>query len=172
MESIASFSLTKGNHGYFVFVKNFRKERDEILIHFDPGAGFSMIGLNTITQNDREKEILKDIIIRRMSEESIKPYDYPVKTVTKEEVIIYPCRISDIEIGETHRDKFYFHLFLGDINNPLLGFDYSDDCYYIHRMGGDIEVIAVSDKAGEKNYPDKVLDFDKVLELFYKEIEN
>ena len=55
----------------------------------------------------------------------------------------------------------------GDINNPLLGFDYSDDCYYLHHMGGNIEILGVASDAGKRFYPERVLDFDRVLDDFY-----
>ena len=166
MESIASFSLKKGAHAYFEYVRNFRRDNDEMLFHFDPGAGFSMIGLNTIAENDDEKTILKSILQKTILEDQVVPYKNPMKTVTKEELTVYPCKKSGVYIGGVRLEYFYFHIVLSDINNPLLGFDYSDDCYYVHNIGGNIEIIGVASNAGERFYPEKVLDFDTILYRF------
>ena len=62
---------------------------------------------------------------------------------------------------------FYFHIYLGNISIPLIGFDYIDDCTYYHKAVGILEVISVADNAGKRFYPEAVLDFNKILDEYY-----
>ena len=51
---------------------------------------------------------------------------------------------------------------------PLLGFDYLDDTSYHHSIGENLVINGVADEAGKRFYPDKVIDFDKILQSFQK----
>ena len=51
---------------------------------------------------------------------------------------------------------------------PLLGFDYIDDTSYHHSINGDLVINAVADDAGKRFYPDRVIDFNKVLKAYRK----
>ena len=91
-----------------------------------------------------------------------------MRTVTNERVEIYPCKCSDVSIEGTPKITFYFHLYLGTVSLPLLGFDYIDDCSFSHRSKGDIEVSAVSQNAGKRFYENGTLDIRAVMENFSK----
>ena len=47
---------------------------------------------------------------------------------------------------------------------PLLGFDYIDDTSYHHTIAGDLIVTGVAEDIGKRFYPEKVLDFNSILE--------
>jgi hypothetical protein len=47
-----------------------------------------------------------------------------------------------------------------------LGFDYIDDTSYHHSIAGDLIFTAVQDDPGKRFYPEKVIDFNKVMDLF------
>ena len=54
---------------------------------------------------------------------------------------------------------------------PLLGFDYIDDCTYHHTMSGNFIITAVADDVGKRFYPEKVQDFNKIVEEYEKELK-
>ena len=82
---------------------------------------------------------------------------------------MYPCRFEGASISETQPIILYFCVYLGDIGMPLLGFDYIDDCSYLHRIGGYLIFNAVANNPGKRFYPEKVIDFNKVLNKYNQE---
>ena len=168
MQSLASFSTIKARKSYFVRVRNFRRDVEELFFQFDTGASLSLIGLNTICDKSEEKqEKLLKILQEEIDKNGIAAYHDNPKTVTEEEVIVYPCKMEGVSIMGTSTMCLYFYIYLGNVNMPLLGYDYVDGCSYQHSIGGNIEVLAVEDNVGKKYYPEKVIDFNRVLDGYY-----
>lgn len=167
MESVASFSLLKSKKAYFVNIQNLRNDGDDILFLCDSGASMSLIGLNTICGDSEDDcNALKSILEEEIRINGIKEHDGHPKTVTRETLSVYPCKIDGISVSGTLPSTLYFHIFLGYINLPLIGFDYIDDCAFRHGIGGNIDVIAIAASAGKRFYPDEVIDFNRVLDAY------
>lgn len=170
MQSLASFSASRVGRAYFIETNGFRRDGTNLVFQFDTGASMSIIGLNSICDGSDEKECLKDILENHISAFDKTSFDNATaKTVTLEEVVAYPCVISDISMMGVRIKKLFFHVVLGDINLPLLGFDFSDDCAYHHSINGDIDILAMTDMPGSKWYKREVIDFDRVLDEYYKQ---
>lgn len=168
MQSLGSFSAKHVGKAYMVEVEHFRRDDESLFFQFDTGAHTSLIGLNSICDdNGKNRDILNNLVCREITQIGILFQKPNSRTVTKEEVELYPCCISGISIMGTGSRKLYFHIYLGDINLPLLGFDFIDDCSIRHSRNGDMEIIAVPDDAGRRFYPGKVIDFDKILDEYY-----
>ncbi|MBR2275212.1 MAG: hypothetical protein IJ873_04010 [Lachnospiraceae bacterium] len=159
--------MEKQGKAYFTVIRNFAGIKRRLVFHFDTGASVSLIGLNSICGDDLER---RDILARLIREEiagaEIVPYEPQPQTVTKDTLEVYPCRCSDVSIHGTPPIDFYFHIYLGTVNMPLLGFDYIDDCCFSHSISGDIHITAIAENAGKRFYPDKVIDFNKVMDKF------
>ena len=91
--------------------------------------------------------------------------------MTQEKVEMYPCRYQGVSVSGTNPGTFYFYIYPGNINMPLLGFDYLDDCSFHHGIGGSLIVNAIAENAGKRFYPEKLLDFNIIMEKFKKERE-
>ncbi len=164
MESIASFNLQKGNRGWFVKVKNLRGDGEISLFHFDTGASMSLVGLNTLCGDDPEDcAVLRDIIEKEIQTKGIEDYENPPKTITNEVIHVYPGKMSGVSISGTAPITFYFHIYLGMVNLPLLGFDYIDDCSLQHQIAGNMDIRAVASDVGKRFYPEKLLDFNFIM---------
>ena len=102
---IGSVSLRKLEKAYIVDVKDLVAKK-EIPFLFDTGAGISLIGINTLSGDEPEdRELLKQIIEKKIARNGILENGRPPKTVTREQIEI-----------------------------PLLGFDYIDNCSFSHRI--------------------------------------
>ena len=153
-------------------MKNFLRDNDDFLFQFDTGASLSLIGLNSICEDDEQnKQVLKEIIINHIKKERILAHKGTLKTVTEETMEVYPCKLAGVSIMGTMPITFYFHIYLGNISIPLIGYDYIDDCTYYHKAGGRLEVISIADNVGKRFYLENVLDFNNILEEYYKKIE-
>lgn len=171
MEQIASVNLHKGKSAYFVYVLNLREEGSDLLFHFDTGASVSLIGLNTICEDDEERtEILKQIIENEIAEKGVKKYSESLKTATKEEIEVYPCKCDEVTLLGGNPATFYFHIYLGTVNLPLLGFDYIDDCSFHHSIQGNVHISAVSESAGKRFYTGNVIDFNSVMKKYREQL--
>ena len=148
MQSLASFSAKRTKRSYILAVDSFRRDNRRLVFQFDTGASMSLVGLNTVCDDDEGKAILARIILEEVAANGIEEEKEFAKTATNEEVGVYPCRLSGVSIMNTKPRDLYFHVYLGDVNLPLLGFDFTDYCDYHHRINGDIEVTAISDYAG------------------------
>ena len=171
-EPVSSFTLIKYGKSYLVRVSNLRPDVKSIYFQFDSGSSVTLIGLNTICDNDEErKNILKDIILEKVAQKGVSEHTITAQTVTRERITLYPCKCEGISIFNTIPKTLYFYVFLGDVNKPLLGFDYIDDCTCHHTVGGDFVILTVADDAGKRFYPEKILDFGEILEEYEKRIQ-
>ena len=167
MELQASFSFPKRKRSYFAVIYNLLGEGTTNVFHFDTGASISLIGLNTICGDDPQRcEALKSIILDEIKNLGVLPYQESLQTVTQDELIVYPCKCEGVFIQGSAEITFYFHVYLGNISLPLLGFDYIDDCSFKHSIRGNLFVQAVANDVGKRFYPDKVVDFNKVIRKY------
>ena len=170
MESVDSFSTIKSGKAYIVEVENLSPDDRIVAFHVDSGASVTLIGLNSFCKSGNEQEftLLKEIVEEEIKNGSFEAYKTSGSTVTEEEIEMYPCKLSGVSIGGTKSATLYFHIFLGRIGMPLLGFDYIDDTSYHHSIAGDLVFTAAQTDPGKRFYPEKVIDFNKVLISFIK----
>ncbi len=81
---------------------------------------------------------------------------------------MYPCKMDRVVISDTREITLFFYIYLGEAGMPLLGFDYLDDCSFQHRIEGDLIFVAFADSPGKRFYPEKVIDFNKVIDRYNK----
>jgi len=151
-----------------VNVKRFHPDGDMMLFHVDSGASVTFLGLDSFCDPDQldEYRLLKSIVEDEIRAEGFENLSDSASTATKEEIEMYPCKYEGVSISDTREITLYFYLYLGDIGMPLLGFDYLDDCSYHHVIGGDLMIVAVARDVGKRFYPDKVIDFNRVLSQY------
>ncbi len=173
MESVGSFNAIKSGKAYIVEVDNLVPDDRLLAFHVDSGASVTLIGLNSFCRsgNESDHELLKGILEDEILKESFMASKTSGSTVTKEEIDMYPCKFSGVSIAGTSPITLYFHIYLGNIGIPLLGFDYIDDTSYHHSIAGDLIFTAVQDDPGKRFYPEKVIDFNKVMDLFIQSRE-
>ena len=171
MHSLLSFSSIKSYNHCLVKADNLRLDDESTLFLLDTGATVSLIGLNTICDDDvSNQHLLKNIIHNCIENNEVIPSRKDFKTATQENVTVYPCIKRNVTIMETEPIDFYFHIYMGNIYLPLLGNDYLDDCKYHHNIEKSIEVLAVADNVGKRFYPPNVIDFDRVLNEYYHSV--
>lgn len=169
MPSLDSFSAIRAGRSYLVSVRNIRQDQEYVYFQFDTGAAMSLIGLNTICDRDAvRQQRLKDILLEEIDGNAIHPLSEAPRTVTEESVTLYPCRLDGVSIMNTREITFFFCIYLGNVNMPLLGYDYLDDCTYHHLAGGNIEVTGIKNGVGERYYSGPLIDFKLVLERYYR----
>ena len=167
MPLLDSFSTIKLKSAYFVRVENLRKDNRIVYFQFDTGASMSLIGLNTICDENIDlQNKLKSLILDEANRSKVDMLSNSPKTVTNQTIDVYPCMMRNVSIMHTAPIDFYFYIFLGTINMPLLGFDYIDGFTYHHSANGNIEVLSISLESVKHTYPDDVIDFDIVMRRF------
>jgi hypothetical protein len=170
MESVGSFSATKAGKSYIVKVNGMHPEGKAMLFQFDSGASVTLLGLNSFCDNDdmASYNLLKSIIETEIESGNFERYKNSGSTATDQSIEMYPCKYDGVSISGTKEITLYFNIYLGNIGMPLLGFDYIDDTSYHHSIGGDLVINAVADNVGKRFYPEKVIDFNKVLASYKK----
>ena len=168
MEFVNSFNAIKSGKAYIVEVMNFHPDNETMLFYVDSGASVTFVGLDSFCspKNKTGYTLLREIVSDEISVSNLERYKTSALTATKEEVEVYPCKFDGISISGTNPITLYFCIYLGDVGTPLLGFDYLDDCSYQHKVGGDLIFTAVADEPGKRFYPEKVMDFNKILNQF------
>ncbi len=173
MDLIASFSAHKVRTSHFLTLDGITEDG---VLHFlfDTGAAVSLIGINSLFQDDEndKKELFKKIVESEIELQHVIPRSQDLKTVTKQSVKTYPCVSHGISIEGTRAMDFYFDLSLEDISIPLLGSAFTDDCAYNHAMNGQLIISAMKDNPGSEYYDAcNVLDFDSVMTRFVSEAD-
>lgn len=168
MEYVNSFNAIKSNKAYLVKVKNLHPDNDSMTFHIDSGASVTFLGIDSFCSPKKKDEydLLYGIVEKEINRGGFEKYKTSAQTVTKEEIDAYPCKYDGVSVSGTKPITLYFCIYLGDIGIPLLGFDYIDDCSYQHGIGGDLIFTAVAEKPGKRFYPEKLIDFNKVLKEF------
>ena len=166
MQFVDSFEVTKIGKAYVVKVNELHPKRKTMLFHVDSGASVTLVGLNSFCNKEDigNYNLLKSIIEERIQADGLDKYVYSAKTATEEQVETYPCKCDGVSISETKPITLFFHIYLGNVGMPLLGFDYIDDTSYHHTIAGDLIVTGVAEDIGKRFYPEKVLDFNSILE--------
>lgn len=167
MQSVCSFNVRRIGKRFVVEVRGF--SGIDRLFQFDTGASVSLIGLDTVCESPESQNRLLKILEEEIKEQDIQKDAVSAQTVTNEEVTVYPCVCRGIRIQGTAPIDFYFHIYLGKIRLPLIGFDYIDDCMFHHNINGDTNILAVAENVGKRFYRQKVIDFNHVMELLNKE---
>ncbi len=170
MESVGSFSATKAGKSYIVKVNGIHPEGKAMLFQFDSGASVTLLGLNSFCDKDdtTNYDLLKNIIETEIETGNFEKYKNSGSTATEQSIDMYPCKYEGISVSGTSEITLYFHIYIGNIGMPLLGFDYIDDISYHHSIGGDLVINAVSDNVGKRFYPEKVINFNDVLDNYKK----
>lgn len=168
MEYVSSFNATKAGKAYIAKVRNLHPDGDIMLFHVDSGSGVTLLGLDTLCSpsNISEYASLKKIIEDEIQAGDFDKIKSSASTVTKEEIEMFPCKFEGVSVSGTKPITLYFYIYLGDIGMPLLGFDYIDDCSYQHSIKGNLIFTAVADEPGKRFYPEKVMDFNKILNKY------
>lgn len=169
-ESVESFSTSKVGRAYVVRVMNLHPNEEDVTFQFDSGASMSLIGLNTVCDDENEQAILGEIVREEIKRKAVRSHPGKPETVTREHIEVFPCRMDGVSISGTNPITFYFHIFLGKIGMPLLGFDYIDGCSCQHSIGGEFIISAVENDVGKKYYPKDIIDFNDVLKELSKRI--
>ena len=170
MESEGSFSATKAGKSYIVKVNGIHPEGKAMLFQFDSGASVTLLGLNSFCDKDDTEsyDFLKKIIEDEIKAGGFDKLKNSGSTATEQNIDMYPCKYDGVSISGTSEITLYFHIYLGNIGMPLLGFDYIDDTSYHHSIGGDLVINAVANDIGKRFYPDKVIDCNIVFEKYKK----
>lgn len=169
----ASFNLYRIKRNYFVNILDLAGKANDILFLFDTGSSVSLIGLNTICGNDLGKcNILKGILENEIRKNNIVEFSEVLRTATDETVNAYPCKCDGISVSYTSPITFYFHIYLGSVSIPLLGMDYIDDSSFSHNIAGGIEIKSIASDVGKRFYPERVIDFNAVIDKYNKQIYN
>lgn len=171
-QHVASFSLLKINRSFLINVRKLQGDDDAKLFLFDTGASISLLGINSFVGEDmRAGDILKDILETEIRTKQITPYRETLKSITNEPVTAYPCKCDEVLISGINPITFYFHIYLGNVSMPVLGFDYIDDCSFVHSISGGVDITAVASDPGKRFYPDNLIDFNFVMKEYYSRIE-
>ena len=174
MDLIASFSAHKVRTSHFLTVDGIT---DDGVLHFlfDTGAAVSLIGINSLFQDDEKDKIetFRRIVESEIESQNVIPRSNDLKTVTKQNVTTYPCVSHGISIEGTKQMDFFFDLSLEDISIPLLGSTFTDDCAYNHTINGILMITGMKDKAGSEYYNGyNVLDFDVVMRKYSSQVND
>lgn len=171
MHSIASFESITVRTAHYFTLKNMFRDTDLRLL-FDSGASYSVIGINNvygaIDEGTEELflEILKDEIIKQ----NISMRENALKTATGDVVETYPCVLHQAVIGASAPLDFYFELAHVNVEEPVLGRSFSDDCAYSHSIRGKIRITGILDNPSFELYKSyNVLDWNKVMARYYGE---
>ena len=167
MQSACSFNALKGRDAYFAKIVGVGLDKRDLFFQIDSGAGRTLIGLNSICGDDQiAYEKIAGLLQSEIDTSGVKSHRKIMKTVTRENVEVYPCKLGNVSVMGTTAITLYFYIYLGTVNMPLLGFDYIDDCSFRHSIGKEIEIMAIADKPGRRFYPEDIIDFDKILEQY------
>ena len=171
MDLIASFSSQKLKRFNFFTIRGMFEERDVFFL-FDTGASLPVVGVNSFFRKDGddyppEKYQFEDFLRKRIASFGILPRDVPLKTATKQDVESYPCVCHNVTMDSVTIKEFYFDIAFDEVNIPLLGTSFSDDCGYSHAISGNIIISGMKTNPGDGDYLGlTVLDFNKAVKDF------
>ena len=168
MEYVNSFSANKAGKAFVVSVDGIHPDGKTLVFHVDSGASVTFLGLDSFCSPSKKDDykLLKDLIVAEIEDGGFEKVKKSASTATNEEVEMYPCKIDRVVISDTREITLYFYIYLGLAGMPLLGFDYIDDCSFQHRIDGDLIFVAFADNPGKRFYPEKVIDFTKIISQY------
>lgn len=171
MEYVDSFNAIKAGKAYIIEIDNMTLDNRVITFHVDSGASVTLLGINSFCKPGDESQyaLLYSIVEKEIQSGQYESNKNLGKTITYEELEMYPCKISGVSILGTKPFTLYFHIYPGKIGMPLLGFDYIDDTSYHHTIAGDLVFNAIAEQPGSRFYSGNVIDFNKILDTFNKQ---
>ena len=168
MDLIASFSSKKINISNFFVIKGLLGDISPLFL-FDTGAACSVVGVNSFFSKDENglyssnKETFEKILNDEISIQNIRPRDDDLKTANGQRIKAYPCICHDVMIQGITLNSFYFDISFEEVNIPLLGCSFSDDCAYSHSINGHIDISGMKSNPGEDFYKkNSLINFDIV----------
>lgn len=174
MDLIASFSSQTVRSFHFFKLKG--------LIHnqimnflFDTGAAFSVIGVNHLLKpgqhtDEVKKQLLREAFIKESKRQGIKERGENLRAANNAMIVTYPCICHGVSIEGAAEMDFCFDFALSDINLPLLGGSFMNDCTYSHSIDGSVIVSGMKDNPGMglyRNIP--VVDFNRAVSNMQKD---
>ena len=91
------------------------------------------------------------------------------KVANNQVIESYPCICHHVSIQGLEEMDFYFDITFSEMNSPLLGGSFIDDCAYTHSINSNINITAIKDHAGKEYYTGyNLLEFDKVVAEYKK----
>lgn len=168
MDYVASISAFKVETSHFLAVEGILK--DEMLSFlFDTGAAVSLISPNSLFGAGEEESRIRfeQIVKSELAAQRVDAWEKTYKTANNQDVNTYPCVSHGVSIGGSKQMDFYFDFTFDDVNLPLLGTAFSDDCSYSHTINGSLVITGMKDNPGFSFYSGRnVLDFDVVMEKY------
>ena len=168
MDFIASFSSQKVNNFHFFLIHGLIG-KDDLAFLFDTGAACSVVGVNNLFRKGADPSgrmnAFEKLLRYKLISHAIPPR--PMKTANRQEVTTYPCVSHQVSIADTEKRDFYFDISFDEINIPLLGSSFIDDCAYHHAISGNLCITSIKEQAGSSFYNGRnTLDFDMVVTEF------
>ena len=172
MDLIASFSSQRISIANFFIITGLLGDISPFF-PFDTGAACSIVGVNSFFGKDRKgnysanKIAFERILKEELDSLGILPRDDGLKTANGQTITAYPSVCHNIKIHDITLDSFYFDISFDDVNTPLLGCSFSDDCAYSHSINGHINITGMKNNPGEEFYKNNtLLDFDIVRKRY------
>ena len=156
MDLIASFSSHTVRSFHFFKIKGLIRNQIMSFL-FDTGAAYSVIGVNHLIEpghhaDEDRKHRLRDLFIEEATRQGIKERSERLRAANNTAIVTYPCKCSDVSIEGTPPIDFFFDFSLGDINLPLLGGCFMNDCAYNHGIEGSVIVTGMRNNPGMELY--------------------
>lgn len=170
MDLIASFS-SQQVHAFHFFKITGLINNQIMNFLFDSGAAYSIVGINHLVKAGDVKN--KERVIDRMRQgfieearvQGISERKEKLRAANNEPIITYPCVCHNVSIEGSAAIDFYFDFSLTEINLPLLGGSFMNDCSYSHPVGGSVIVSGMTDRPGTEMYRGlHVVDFRKMTD--------
>lgn len=175
MDLIASFSSQKVERFNFFILRGLMGDSGLFFL-FDTGAICPVIGVNSFfVRNDNPDYSSNVAALTKILQDEIKTQKIlarpkPLKTANNQSVTTYPCVCHKVSISNTPERDFYFDISLDEINIPLLGSSFIDDCAYSHAINGNIIITGIKEQAGAEYYKGlNILEFDDIAIKFQKD---
>ena len=93
-----------------------------------------------------------------------------IASFNSQELPSYPCVCHNASIENTEKWDFYFDISFDEINLPLLGSCFTDDCNYNHPINDQLIITEIKERTDSQYYQGYcVLNFDIVAAKYESE---
>ena len=164
MDLIASFSSQTVRSFHFFKLRGLIHNQIMSFL-FDTGAAYSVVGINHLLKpgqytDENKKQQLREAFIEESKRQGIKERSERLRTVNNAMIVTYPCICHGVSIEGAAEMDFCFDFSLSDINLPLLGGSFMNDCTYSPSINGSVIVSGMKDNPGMSLYRNvPVVDF-------------
>ena len=172
MDLIASFNSHKVRTFHFFRISGILK--DEVLSFlFDTGAACSIVGVNNLVpgvagDSTVVRQELERILMEEIRQQEVETRVESFRTASNDEIISYPCVCHNTSIEGSKSIDFYFDISMQEVNLPILGSNFLDECSYTHTIDGNVVISAIKPNPGSKPYLDRnLLNFNKVMDRYH-----